>query len=342
MELNDKDIKKLLVIFMILVLGVLVFFLIKPVIFSIIGGLLLAYIFYPIYKRILKYVKEKNTAAGIVSLIVVIIIGVLLWLTIPIIAQQVFEVFRLSQTLDVSSFIPKLFPQASPDFIAQTTIAFNSFASNIASGILSFLSSFILNLPHLLLQALLVAFVFFFALRDGDQLRVFVSEISPLSKSQNNFFVKKFKEITDSIVYGQVIIGLAQGIVAGVGLIIFGVPKALFLTLLAVILSIIPMIGPGLVWIPIAIYFISTGSIFVGISFLVYNLVLTSTIDNILRPYIVARRSKLSPVVVLIGMIGGIFIFGVLGLILGPLILAYLITILKAYREKTLSTLFQE
>lgn len=342
MEFNEKEIKRLLVIFFILALAVLAFLLVRPVILSIIAGLILAYIFYPLNKKILKLVREKNTAAGITSTLVLIIIIVPTWFAAPAVIRQMFNFFRLTQGIQISEIIRNIFPTASPEFISQVTLVFNNFTSKFTSYVLNSVINFFLNLPTLLLHVTILAFVFFFTLRDAKRLKEFVSDISPLNKFQERKIVQQFADITNSIVYGQVIIGFIQGIIAGIGMLIFGVPNALILTILSVILGVIPVIGPAFVWIPITLIFLINGEYIPAIGFFTYNLLITSTIDNLLRPYIVSRKSDLSPVIVLIGMIGGLFIFGILGLILGPLILAYFLTVIKAYRDKTLSSLFQD
>ena len=200
--------------------------------------------------------------------------------------------------------------------------------------------NFFLDLPTFLLNLFVLAFVFFFSLRDGDRLKDFVLSLSPLTKSQEQTIVKQFRDITDSIVYGQILIGLAQGLLAGLGFFIFGVPNALSLTFLAVILSIIPMLGAGFVWVPVNVYLFLTGNNVLGVLFLLYNIFLTSTVDNFLRIYIVSKKSDIPAVFILIGMIGGLFLFGLLGLLLGPLIVAYFITFLKAYKDQELTSLF--
>ncbi len=183
-------------------------------------------------------------------------------------------------------------------------------------------------------------FVFFFSLRDADKLKEFTSGISPFNKNQQGVLVKHFRDITDSIIFGQVVIGFLQGVLAGLGFLIFGVPNPLVLMVLAIIVGILPILGPPLIWIPLTIYFFATGNPAIAIGFLVYNIVVVTGLEYFLRIYIVSKRTKLPTVIILVGMIGGLFIFGALGFILGPLILAYFLVLLKAYKEKALSNLF--
>jgi len=99
-------------------------------------------------------------------------------------------------------------------------------------------------------------------------------------------------------------------------------------------------VGPSIIWIPITIYLFSTQSAGLAVGFLLYNLFIVSTIDNVIRSYIISRRTKLSPAIILVGMLGGIFVFGILGLIIGPLLLAYLVTLLESFKDKTIYSLF--
>jgi len=167
-----------------------------------------------------------------------------------------------------------------------------------------------------------------------------MSGISPFRKDKEVILVKRFKDITSSIIYGYIIVGILQGLALGLGLLVFGIPKALTLTILGSFASMLPMVGPWFVWIPVTISLFITGKVGLAIAFAVYCGFFVSTIDNIIRPYIVSRKTGVSPVIVLVGMIGGLFVFNMLGLILGPLILSYLILFLKAYKDGTLSDMF--
>jgi predicted PurR-regulated permease PerM len=117
------------------------------------------------------------------------------------------------------------------------------------------------------------------------------------------------------------------------------VPNALFFTLLASLAGILPVIGTTLVWLPMAIYLLASGNTISAIGVTAFGLI-SSSIDNFLRPVIVSRKTKMHPAIVLVGMIGGLFFFGVLGFILGPLILAYLIILLEVYKNKRSSIVF--
>jgi predicted PurR-regulated permease PerM len=183
------------------------------------------------------------------------------------------------------------------------------------------------------LHLLVASFAFFFALRDHEEIVEYVRSLLPFSKDVEKKLFDYTKGITNSVIYGQIVIGLIQGVISGLGFFIFGVPNALLLTLLATLAGVLPIIGTGIVVVPVVAYLFLAGNTVPAIGVSIFGII-SSTIDNILRPIIVSRRTQIHSAIILIGMISGLFLFGVLGLILGPLILAYLIIILEIYRKK--------
>lgn len=342
MEIGEKDIKNLVIVVIIALLAILAFMLIKPILTAVIGGLILAYVFTPIYKKIRDSTGYPSISAFFVCIVIILIILIPLWILIPKLIQQFFGIFSVFQAINFQSLVKAIFPSANQEFITQVSLSLTNFISKGSTIVLNSLSDALLDLPSIALQFLVAAFVFFFGLRDGAKLKEFVEGLSPFNKTKEGLFVRQFKDITDSIIYGIIIVGIFQGLCAGFGFWIFRVPHALVLTLAAVIASVIPLLGPSIVWIPVNIYLFATASPALAIVYLVYNLVIVSTIDNILRSYIVARKSAISSAIVIIGIIGGALVFGLIGLVIGPLILSYLITLLRAYKEKRIYNLFYE
>jgi len=340
MDFNEKTIREISAVVVVIIFGVLVFLAMKPILFAILWGLILAYVFFPVYRKVGHYIKNKTVSAILVSLIATAIILIPLWFVIPMMVQQIFEIFRFSQTLDMGSFVQNIFPGASSPFVTQLTVTLSTLVSKMSTALLDSLVKSFMNLPLMLIDFIVICFVFFFALRDSDKLKQFVKSVSPISKSKEHLWVKPFKDVTYSIIYGNFIVGLVQGLTAGLGFLIFGVKNALVLTVLATFLAVLPIAGAFMVWIPIAIYMFAAGNAGMAIAFTLYNVILVSNVDNIIRAYILSRRTNLSPVFALISAVGGLFLFGVIGLILGPLIFAYFIILLDMYKEKNLLSLF--
>ncbi len=340
MKFGEKEVRRLSTIILVLILLILTFLLIRPILMSIIAGLILAYVFMPLNKKINKYVKNKTLVASIVSLIIIAVIACILWVIFPLILKEVTELFIASQSFNMEDFIRSLFPSVSDQFVFQTSKTLSNVVESATTTARNQLLNLILNLPVIALHLFIMAFTFFFAMRDSDQLKGFAKGLSPLNDEKEKIVIKHFKDMTDSLIYGQIIVGVIQGLLAGIGFFIFGVNDILVLTILAVFFSILPFLGPFIIWVPVSIYMFSTKSAGIALGFLFYNLFLVSLIDNVLRSYLVSRRTDISPAIILIGMLGGIFVFGLMGLILGPLILAYLVTLLESFKNKSIYALF--
>ncbi len=340
MAISNKDVRKIFITGLVLLLLLVCFLIIKTIALSIIGGMLLAYVFIPIYRRVQRVVVNRNFAAILMCFIILIIIVVPLWIFVPIIVEQIFKLFTLTQSIDFTQLVKMMFPTSQADFQEKIATTMIQFVGNLTSGILNYLIGFLQNLPSVLLNLAVILFVFFFTLRDHEELGDFVSGISPFKKEKESVLINRFKGITSAIIYGYVIVGIIQGLALGLGLLIFGIPNALTITIVSVFASMLPMVGPWLVYLPIILFLIVGGKVGIAIGFGIYCVFFVSTIDNILRPYIVARKTGTSSVIVLIGMIGGLFLFKALGIILGPLILSYLILFLRAYKDGTISDMF--
>ncbi len=337
----DGSFKKLSIAIILAIFLILTFLLLKPIAISIITGLILAYIFYPSYKKVLSLVKEKNLAALIIIFMTILIIFVPLWFLLPLTIKQMFDLYLYLQKIDPFNLLKSILPSfVSSEVLRDMASYLSQFISDIASRLLSSSSNIFLNLPTFLLKLAIVLFVFFFGMRDAELFGDYIKSLSPFSKTTEKELVKKFKDITSSVIRGYVLVGILQGILTGIGLVVTGVPNSLLLTGIAILVSIIPILGAWLVWLPASLYLIFSQKLFFGIGLFLYGAIFISWVDNIIRPYIVSKKTKIHSAIVLIGMVGGLMVFGMLGLIIGPLILSYLLLLLDAYRKNKIPGLF--
>lgn len=321
---------------------VLSFFVLRSIIISLISGIIIGFVFLPLYNLIQKKVKNKNLAASIVCAIVIIVILVPIWFLTPILLKESIQVFIASQNIDFATPIKTFFPSAffvSPEVSTAFTNALRSLVTNFTRGVMNAVSEILLNAPTILLHIIVILFVFFFVLKDNKELVLYIQSILPFSKETEKKIFKSSKEITFSILYGEIVMGLFQGILTGFGFYLLGIPNALFLGVLATIVGVLPFVGPALIWIPVTIfafingeYWVAFGVLFIGVLNLIF--------ENSLKPMIIAKRANVHPVIILLGMIGGIFFFGFAGFIIGPLVLSYLLIILEIYRDKKTPHIF--
>ncbi len=339
----DAYFNKVVTAVIVFFLAVVSFLVLKPILVAIITAMILAFVFAPVYRWLHRKTGLKNISVFIIILFILVIILLPIWFLTPILLQQSFAIFQYTQQIDFVKPLQAIFPRffASQQFSSVVGSILSSFTSKIANSFVNALSDFILNFPTMALQFIVVLFTFFYVLRDQDKVIAYTKSVLPFPKEIQKKIFDYSSGITASVLYGQVIIGTIQGIITGIGFYLFGVQNALFLTLLAVLAGIFPIIGTAVIWIPVTIYLFIGGNIGPGWGVVAFGL-LSSVVENFLRPAIVSRRTDINSGILLVSMIGGVFIFGVLGFIIGPLVISYLIILLEIYRGKNISGIILE
>ncbi|MCH7850022.1 MAG: AI-2E family transporter [Nanoarchaeota archaeon] len=336
---EDSIVKKGLVGAIIAGIFILAFFIIKPIIIPLIFGGLFAYIFNPIYKKLYKSTKRKNLSAAILMAGITAIVTIPLFYFASSIIKQAARSLRLIQNYNFGEVLDTFL---STELARTLSISFDTMISQVISGGMSSIQNVLFELPSFILQFAVFLFTFFFVVRDSQELKEYAAKLSPFSKSTEERFLKELRGITNAIVFGQVLIGIMQGLAVGVAFYFLGVPNALLLTGIAAIISVIPILGSWLVWLPVSFYLLASGLTFQGIFLIIYGVFFVSSIDNVARPYFLAKQSNLPIPLSIVGTIGGLYFFGLSGLILGPLVFAYALIIIEFYKEGKLNELFRK
>ncbi len=193
-----------------------------------------------------------------------------------------------------------------------------------------------MEVPSKIMALLMLIILVFFLLIEKDRIMVHVERILPLNNIQQNHLITQIKDTVYGVVLGQIVIAVLEGVVGGIGLWLFGVPDPILLGILIGIFALLPIVGASLVWIPATIYLIVKGIMISqspvlmdGIFLFIYCFVLINFIELILKPKLMSSRTSVHPVIILIGIIGGMKLFGAGGFILGPLVLSMLIKIFE-------------
>jgi predicted PurR-regulated permease PerM len=168
----------------------------------------------------------------------------------------------------------------------------------------------------------IMLYLLFFLMRDGRRLADSIKEAVPLRGDRKSALFSRFADVVRATVKGGILVAMAQGALGGLAFWFLGVHAALLWAVLMAFLSLVPAIGAGLVWVPVAIYFLATGAIWQGLGLIAYGVLVIGLVDNLLRPFLVGKDTKLPDYVVLISTLGGIDVFGLNGFVLGPLIAA--------------------
>jgi predicted PurR-regulated permease PerM len=193
-------------------------------------------------------------------------------------------------------------------------------AGAIASNTLTFICSFFLML-----------LVIFFLLIDGPKLVRFLSDLSPLPEEQDTQLIDKFSGMAGAILMGNGLCGAIQGIAGGVVFWLFGLQSAFLWGVIMALLAFLPIIGIGAVFVPTVIFLFLKGRIAASLFFLAFYLLLSGGVEYILKPRVVGKRVKMHTLVVFLSIIGGLRVFGILGIIYGPLIATAFLTLTDIY-----------
>jgi len=194
-------------------------------------------------------------------------------------------------------------------------------ASTIASNVLSFLAYFFFMLM-----------IIYFLLMDGRKLVSFLIDLSPLPTEQEEILISKFKDMTGAILVGNGLAGMIQGVLGGFLFYLFGLKSPFMWGVIMALLAFLPIVGIGVVFVPAVVYLILKGRIAAGIVFVVFYIVVTGGIEYLVKPKLVGRQVQMHTLMVFLSIMGGLKLFGILGIIYGPLIVTAFLTFADIYR----------
>jgi predicted PurR-regulated permease PerM len=178
------------------------------------------------------------------------------------------------------------------------------------------------NTVQFVVSFCVMLYLFFFLVRDGREISHLIRDAIPLDESHKQHLIRKFTTVIRATVKGNVVVAVVQGTLGGIALWVVGIQGALLWGFVMMLLSLLPAVGAALVWLPVAIYFISTGVLVKGIGLALFGTLVIGTVDNVLRPVLVGKDTRLPDWVVLISTLGGMALFGINGFVIGPLVAA--------------------
>ena len=294
------------------------------------GGLLLYIALLPLYNFMIKKKFNKKIAAIICVFVALFVIIVPLLILLGVVGNELLIfvqdanlVGNISET--ISTYASKITPAISDDFIGQQIKNFGDYASSSLLGIIKNIGSFVVNL-------IIALFLLYFMLLQGSLLKK-IKKVIPFNKKNSEELVKKLKDVSYATVFVSGILALLQGALLTITFLIFDINGAFLWGFITAILSFIPLLGPSLVWIPAAIIQLLQGEYWTAAGVLIAGIIL-SNVDNLIRPYLGKSLSRIHPLVTLIGIFIGVLLFGIIGVFVGPLLLAFLVLVLKMFKEE--------
>ena len=289
-------------------------------------AIILAFIFRPLDKRLRRYMSPKLSAAIILVIALILVILPLIFIINGLIDQISLLPEQIGKIRDLKNKISEILP-------FNLEIDERELADQIIPILTNSITPFFSNILSVLAILFLVFFLLYYLILYYDEIKKLILKYLPFTQKNNLIIVNRFKEITYSTIVGTFLIAIIQGGLLALNFYMLGIPNALFWGSITMILSFLPIIGAPIIWGPAAIILLISGQIDKGIAMIIAG-VLISTLDNILRPIINQRYGRIHPVVSIIGIYIGISQFGIVGIFIGPLLVAYFLLFWKLYIEE--------
>jgi predicted PurR-regulated permease PerM len=308
-------------------------------------GALLAGLFHPLYRWITRLLGGRASLGAAVTLLVLLVLGLgpvsaflgivlqealtLSDQAIPWLSQHL----GAASTFDVHDWLVQRFPALAKYVPSQEQLLQQvGTAAKAAGGFLvTFASRMTATTAAFLLNLFVMLYAMFFFFRDGDKILERIFYYTPLSDEDEARMLARLTSITRATVKGTLVIGAIQGALAGIAFWVAGIEGAALWGTIMTILSIIPGIGAALVWVPAVIILFATGQYLTATLLAAWCAAVVGTVDNFLRPMLVGRDAKMPDLLILIGTLGGLFLFGPIGFIVGPIVCGLFLTVWDIY-----------
>lgn len=309
-------------------------------------AILLAGIFsalvYPLYQRLKKWLKGRKTAAsGITILIIILIVLLPLSGLLGIVTNQAIKVgqtatpwvqkqlsspIAISQWLEGLPFYEQLEPYRETIYIKAGELV-GAASQFFVNG----LQAATMGTMNFIFMVAILLYTMFFFLMDGDKLLDKILFYMPLNDKDERRLLDRFTSVTRATIKGTAVIGIVQGAASGIAFALVGIQSSVFWGAVMAVLSIIPAVGTALIWIPAALWLFAQGAWFKAGALIVFCGMIVGSVDNLLRPRLVGKDTEMHDLLILFSTLGGIAMFGIIGIIIGPIIAALFVTIWDIY-----------
>ena len=308
----------------VIILGIFIFL---PFLAPLVLALAFTVIFMPLHQRVLKKFfngREKSSLGAVVTLV---ILAVLVFVPLTFVAIKIFdEVGQMYAILADHSLNSRISGVISNVFGSYDVVDLLRLAAQWA---VSNMNAIFGKLSKIVIEFFVMFLALFYLLRDGRELKRQLIEISPLRNIDDELILSKLEQAIRSIFAGSIAVGLVQGTLTAIGFAIFGVPNPILWGVIASMAALVPGIGTALVLIPAIAYLFISGSTGMAVGLLIWGIFAVGLVDNFLGPILVNRGVKIHPFLILLSVLGGIILFGPIGFVLGPLIIALLFALLE-------------
>lgn len=340
--MNKEVVNRWTLMILVLLISVLFLVMIRRFLMAIILAGIFSALSLPLYRKCeIWFGGRRNVASVFTILIIVCVVIVPLSGLLGIIAAQALKVGALakpwveqqfSKPGALSEFLQSLpFYETIEPYRNQIIAKTGEIIGSMSGFIIDKLSSATVGTVGIIVDVFVILYGMFFFLIDGERILKKILYYLPLEDHDEHRILDKFTSVTRATLKGTLVIGVLQGALAGLAFTVLGIPSAVFWGTIMAVLSVIPSVGSALVWVPAAIYLAATDHLVKGIGLSVFCAVVVGSLDNLLRPKLVGKDTQMHELMILFGTLGGIIMFGVVGMIIGPIIAALFVTVWEIY-----------
>ncbi len=340
-ENGEPTLEKWALLLLLVVVSLAFGWILLPFYGTILWGTIIALLFAPLYRRLLTRLHHRRTLAALLTLLIVLVIVILPFALITTaLAQEAAGVYQRMQSgeLNPARYFHGLF-DALPRSITSLLdrfglVDFDTLQRRLSATLVKgsqFITTQALSIGQdsfeFVVSLFISLYLAFFLIRDGDALARSVRHAIPLAPAHKRELFGKFATVIRATVKGNLLVAAIQGLLGGLAFWFLGVGGALLWAVLMAFLSLLPAVGAGLVWVPVALYFLMTGALWQGFALVAYGVLVIGLVDNLLRPLLVGKDTGMPDYVVMITTLGGMAVFGINGFVIGPAIAAMFIAV---------------
>ncbi|WP_117593564.1 AI-2E family transporter [Haloprofundus halophilus] len=300
-------------------LGIVAALILLPFLTYLLAAALLAFVLYPLQQRLAARVGTRLSAAALVALSVLCVVlplGLLVYRLASGGSVVPGELEELPRLPVIESLIER-----SVGVEMSIRSQLNTALGQVSSMLAEQSSGIVGAGVHATFGVLLFVFVLYYLLKDGHRLVAWLLYVTPLPEAVQDELVAQTNAMTWAVLEGHVLVAVVQGIVAGAGLFVAGIPNAGFWTLVMMVVALIPVLGVGVVVGPAVLYLVVVDRLLAAVLLAAYGVTIVALIDDYLRAYLINRGSALNSAVILVGVLGGVYLLGPMGLFYGPILL---------------------
>lgn len=320
---NQKIFRKYIFWVALVGLVILSYFIIRPFVIALISAFVLAYLTRPVYK----FLNERGLNRALSALACILLAILVILLPIALIVGNVVNQAVTVQKTN-TGFLGNI---SNLPILERLNLDLQEIAQGAISFGLGYLTQAATQIPALLIAIFVAFFGMYYILIDWEILLAKLKVYIPHKDKEKT--IKEISKVTKGIIYGIVLIAALQFVVTAIGFYISGVKFFLFLATIIFFLAFIPGLGAAVVWVPVALYGLFTQDYFMFIGVTITGLIASFVVDTIIGPKIMGAKTKINPLIMLVGVLGGVFVFGIFGFIIGPLILIYTLKLLEESLE---------